>query len=78
MGSLSVRNLDDDVLTRLKRRAAKHGRSAEAEARAILQQAVAGDADPGFEELAARLRALTSGRVHTPAEILQREGRDER
>ena len=78
MGSLSVRTLDDDVLTRLKRRAAKHGCSAEAEARAILQQAVAGDADPGFEELAARLRAMTAGRAHTPAEILQREGRDER
>jgi plasmid stability protein len=78
MASLSVRNLDDEVLIRLKRRAARHGRSAEAEARVILQHAVAGDAEPGFEELAARMRALTAGRTHTPAEILQREGRDER
>jgi antitoxin FitA len=78
MGSLSVRNLDDEALSRLKRRGAKHGRSTEAEARAILQQAVAGDTEPAFEELAARLRAMTAGRSHTPAEILQREGRDER
>jgi hypothetical protein len=28
--------------------------------------------------LAAELRALTSGRRHTPAEVLLREGRDER
>jgi hypothetical protein len=27
-GSLSVRNLDDDLILRLKRRAARHGRSA--------------------------------------------------
>jgi len=32
-GSLSVRNLDDDLILRLKRRAARHGRSAEAEHR---------------------------------------------
>jgi hypothetical protein len=31
-----------------------------------------------FEELAAERRALTSGRPHTAAETLQREGRDER
>jgi antitoxin FitA len=78
MASLSVRNIDDDVLARLKRRAARHGRSAEAEARFILQHAVAGETEPGFEELAARMRALTAGRAHTPSEMLQREGRDER
>jgi plasmid stability protein len=32
-GSLSVRNLDDALLLALKRRAAAHGRSAEAEVR---------------------------------------------
>jgi plasmid stability protein len=78
MGSLNVRDLDDEVLIRLRRRAARHGRSAEAEARVILQHSVAGDAEPDFAELAARMRALTAGRAHTPAEILQREGRDER
>ena len=32
----------------------------------------------GFENVAAELRAQTSGRNHTPSEVLQREGRDER
>ncbi len=36
MATITVRNLDDDVQRRLKRRAAEHGRSMEAEARAIL------------------------------------------
>lgn len=76
--SLSIRNLDDDLIARLKRRAARHGRSSEAEVREILQHALKGEADVGFDELAAKLRALTRGRRHTPAEKLQREGRDER
>jgi len=78
MASLSVRNLDDDLLGRLKRRAARHGRSAEAEVRTILRQALSSEAEPGFDDLAAALRDLTAGRQHTPAEELLREGRDER
>lgn len=77
-GSLSVRNLDDDLILRLKRRAARHGRSAEAEHREILRQALSGEAEASFEDLAAEFRRLTSGRRHTPTEILQREGREER
>ena len=77
-GSLSVRNLDDDLILRLKRRAARHGRSAEAEHREILRQALCGEPEQGFEELAAEFRKLTRGRRHTPAEILLRAGRDER
>lgn len=77
-GSLHVRNLDDDLITRLKRRAARYGRSAEAEHREILRQALAGEGEPSFEELAAELRALTADRHHTPSEVLLREGRDER
>lgn len=77
-GSLQVRNLDDELIARLKRRAARHGRSAEAEHREILRQALASEVEPGFEELAAELRRLTAGRRHTPAEDLVREGRLER
>lgn len=40
MANLVVRNLDQDVVDALKRRAASHGRSAEAEHRLILQQAL--------------------------------------
>ncbi|MGH7107290.1 MAG: FitA-like ribbon-helix-helix domain-containing protein [Acetobacteraceae bacterium] len=75
---LSVRNLDDDLIVRLKRRAARHGRSAEAEHREILRQALAGEDERSFDELAAELRALTSGRKATPSEVLLRESRDER
>ena len=78
MASLSVRNLDDDLLLRLKRRAARHGRSAEAEVRDILRRILTAEAEIDFETLAAELRALTAGRRHTPAEELLREGRDER
>jgi plasmid stability protein len=74
MASLSVRNLDDDPLGRLKTRAAKHGHSAEAEARDILCRALDSEAEVGFDDLAAELRASTSGRRHTPAEELLREG----
>lgn len=77
-GSLQVRNLDDDLIRRLKQRAARHGRSTEAEHREILRQALASEVEPSFMELAAELRALTKGRRHTPAEELLREGRDER
>lgn len=77
-GSLSVRNLDDDLIVRLKRRAARHGRSAEAEHREILRQALAAEAEPSFDDLAAEFRAMTASRRHTPAEVLLREGRDER
>lgn len=77
-GSLLVRNVDDDVIARLKRRAARHGRSAEAEHREILIQALSAEAEPDFESLAAQLRRMLAGRAHTPAEALMREGREER
>ena len=78
MASMSLRNLDDDLIARLKRRAARHGHSAEAEVRDILRQTLSGEADIDFDALAAELRALTTGRRHTPAEDLVREGREER
>jgi antitoxin FitA len=37
MGSITIRNLDDDVKRRLRVRAAEHGRSMEEEAREILR-----------------------------------------
>jgi len=40
MAAMSIRNLDDRVLERLRVRAARHGRSMEAEVRAILTEAV--------------------------------------
>jgi plasmid stability protein len=43
MGQLTVRKLDDEIIRRLKIRAAEHGRSAEAEHREILKQALSDD-----------------------------------
>lgn len=76
-GNLHVRNLDDDLIARLKRRAARHGRSTEAEHREILRQSLATEVEPSFDRLAADLRKLTRRRRQTPSEILQREGRSE-
>ena len=45
MAALSIRNLDETVKQRLLLRAARHGRSMEAEARAILTEAVQEPAD---------------------------------
>ncbi len=40
MAALNIRNLDESAKRRLQVRAARHGRSMEAEARAILSEAV--------------------------------------
>lgn len=77
-GNLHVRNLDDELIAKLKRRAARHGRSTEAEHREILRQALANDDEPSFDALAAELRRLTKRRKQTRSELLLRAGRDER
>lgn len=76
--SLLVRNLDDELILRLKQRAARHGRSAEAEHREILRQVLTTEVEPSFDTLAAELRKLTRARKQTPSEVLLREGRKER
>jgi antitoxin FitA len=77
MPNLHVRNIDETLILRLKHRAARHGRSMEAEHREILRQALAVDDEPSFDNLAAELRKLTQARAQTPAEQLLREGGDD-
>ena len=55
MASIAIRNLDDDVKTLLRVRAAEHHRSMEEEARLILRDAVG--RKPGSGNLAAAIRA---------------------
>ncbi len=55
MASITIRNLDDDVKTRLRVRAAGNGRSMEEEARLILREAVG--RKPGSQNLASLIRA---------------------
>jgi len=83
MASLHVRNVDDAIVARLKERAIRHGRSAEAEHREILKSALKWDSGPRmdpeeWERRAAEFRESLKGRHHTPSEILIRESRDER
>ncbi len=76
--NLHVRGLDEELVSKLKRRAARHGRSAESEHRELLRQALSAEPDAMFEELAAQLRRLTAERKQTPSEDLLREAREER
>jgi len=78
MASLHVRNVDDAVVAKLKERAARNGRSAEAEHREILKRSLEAENELSWDELAARLREVTKGRPQTPSEVLLRESRDER
>jgi plasmid stability protein len=55
MASITIRKLEDDVKSRLRVRAAIHGRSMEEEAREILKQAVAYETKSGAD-LAQRIR----------------------
>ena len=79
MATVNVRQLDDHVVQRLKRRAAANNRSLESEARHILSAAAKNDMAmkrKSFQELAVKLRRGTKGRVQTPSEILIREDRE--
>jgi len=76
MPQLLVRGVPRDVVEALKRRAAEHGRSAEAEHRILEEALRAGRA--GFWERAAALREATRGRASIASEDLIRQDRDER
>ena len=51
MAQLIVRNLEPDVVRRLRARAARHGRSAEAEHRDILRRVLLGPGDRSLGDL---------------------------
>lgn len=55
MATLIVRNLEPAIVAALKQRAARNGRSAEAEHRALLESALLG---PGRRSLAEALMAM--------------------
>ncbi len=56
MAVLTIRNIDSRVKERLRLRAARHGRSMEAELRTILSDALAGDREEGEQNLADAIR----------------------
>jgi plasmid stability protein len=56
VGSLIVRDVNDDLITRLHRRAAAHGRSAETEHREILRRVLTeGSSDMPFDVLRGKI-----------------------
>jgi plasmid stability protein len=77
MPQLLVRDVPRDVVEALKRRAASHGRSAEAEHRAILESALRAGRE-SFRANAGRLRDETQGRILGESADLIREDRDSR
>ena len=77
MGSLTIRNLDDGVIDRLKAQARANQRSLEGEVRHLLIREVSEYLPTAeFLERADALAATTSGRRQTDSAILIREDRD--
>lgn len=68
MAQVLVRQLDEEVVNRLKERAKTNGRSLEAEIRTILREATA---DP-IEELQRIREALTSRRFSDSSDIIRK------
>ena len=70
-----VRNLDDELVARLKLRAAEHGRSAEAEHRQILRGVLATEPRRSFKERVAKVRATTAPPSYLFQDALARRAR---
>jgi antitoxin FitA len=81
MATLTVRNLEEEVVRRLRVRAAEHGRSAEAEHREILRAVLVGGRKTERQEAAERLadfRRRTGDRNSPSSAELLAESRSER
>ena len=72
MGQLLVRGVDSALIDTLRRRAARSGRSVEAEHRAILEQALLPEVE-GFAAAAARLRARTPRQASDSADLVRQD-----
>jgi plasmid stability protein len=78
MATLLVRNLDDGLVQRLKQRAARNGRSVEAEHRALLEQCLGPVDKAEWFARAAELRLSMDPIPDGTSLELLREGRDDR
>jgi plasmid stability protein len=75
MAQVLIRNIDPAVVARLKERAARHGRSLEAEVRLVLELTVRRDAARAAAR-ASEIRASLAGRTHTDSAALVSEDRE--
>lgn len=75
MASITIRNLDDDVKTRLRVRAAEHHRSMEEEVRLILREAVEQKQPPRnlADAIRARIAPLGGVDLELPPRVPMRE-----
>ncbi len=69
MGTLTIRNLDDDLKRRLRIRAAENGRSMEAETREILRQALRERLEPPRRGFGTRAAAIFAAAGSAELEI---------
>ena len=76
MASVTIRNLDDEVVARLKDRAKANKRSLEAELREILTRSAEVMTGEEFRQLAERISAMTPDVPQTDSTLLIREDRD--
>ncbi len=76
MANLTIRNLDDEVVAKLKAQAKAHHRSLEAELREILSVTVGQQAREDFLARADRIRAMTPDVAQTDSTEIIREDRD--
>ena len=77
MANVTIRNLDDNVVAELKEKAARSGRSLEAELREILKRAASRKTRAEFLAEADRIAAMTPKDVRqTDSAELIREDRD--
>ena len=76
MANLTIRNVDDAVVTKLKARADSNHRSLEAEIREILAQMADTPTPRQFRELAEHIAALTPPSPQSDSAALIREDRD--
>jgi len=82
MATMIIRNLDDDVKTRLRIRAARHGRSMEEEARSILRAALTPESrEPAtgaalVKAIRARVEPFGGVKLELPQRIPMREPPD--
>ena len=76
MATLTIRNLEDQVVWALKARARRNHRSLEAEVRELLRDAAIGDLPESLRDLADRIAALTPDVRQTDSAELIRADRD--
>lgn len=80
--TVTVPDVDADVVRRLKNLAAQNNRTLESELRGILEKAIANDTEAmaakrkAFREQSRELLKLTAGKPQIPAEVLIRQDRD--